>query len=244
MNTLRTPPCHTALRLDRPEWRRKRYCPLLSVCKITTFSGLLQVKPPWNKRITMIFHVFFILHPLLPCQYVRQGLSALFPTFYRHCKTSALFVLPAFHSVPPILRQSPRKGVPEGGNTLRNGVHGNMKKQLFLGKYRILLFALNKTFANSSPCTIPYPESIPLFSPFRKKRQKSKKKHCCTMVKGRCNQTYRTPYYINIEWGVMQPRPWAVWNTGISRLCDDKKNSRDGFAFRSTTLPVPEKKFS
>ena len=168
MNTLRTPPCHTALRLDRPEWRRKRYCPLLSVCKITTFSGLLQVKPPWNKRITMIFHVFFILHPLLPCQYVRQGLSALFPTFYRHCKTSTFFVLPAFHSVPAILRQSPRKGVPERGNTLRNGVHGNMKKQLFLGKYRILLFTLNKTFVNSPPCTIPYPESIPLFSPFRK----------------------------------------------------------------------------
>ena len=146
----------------------------------------------------MIFHVFFILHPLLPCLYVRQGLSALLSTFYKSDNAWRNFVLPAFHSVTAILRDSPRKGVPERGNTLRNGVHGNMKKQLFLGKYRILLFTLNKTFANSPPCTIPYPESIPLFSPFRKKRQKRKKKHCCTMVKGRCNQTYRTPYYINI----------------------------------------------
>ena len=190
----------------------------------------------------MIFHVFFILHPLLPCQYVRQGLSALFPTFYRHCKTSALFVLPAFHSVPPILRQSPRKGVPERGNTLRNGVHGNMKKQLFLGKYCILLFTLNKTFVNSPPCIIPYPESIPLFSPFRKKRQKSKKKHCCTMVKGRCNQTYRTPYYINIV-SEASCSP-VLKRSEIPEFQDYAMIKKNGFAFRSTTLPVPEKKFS
>lgn len=146
----------------------------------------------------MIFHVFFILHPLLPCLYVRQGLSALLSTFYRSDNAWQNFVFPAFHSVTAILRDSPRNGVTERGKTIRNRVQGNMKKQLFLGKYRILLFTLSKTCTNSLSCTIPYPESFPLFSPFRKKRQKSKKKHCCTMVKGRCNQTYRTPYYINI----------------------------------------------
>ena len=147
---------------------RKRRCPLLSVCKITTFSALLQVKPPWNNRITMIFHVFFILHPLLPCLYVRQGLSALLSTFYKSDNAWQNFVLPAFHSVTAILRDSPRNGVTERGKTIRNRVQGNMKKQLFLGKYRILLFRLSKTCANSPLCTIPYPESFPLFSPFRK----------------------------------------------------------------------------
>ena len=110
---------------------RKRCCPLLSVCKITTFSALLQVKPPWNNRITMIFHVFFILHPLLPCLYVRQGLSALLSTFYKSDNTWRNFVFQAFHSVTEILRDSPRNGVTERGKTIRNRVQEIWKNNYF-----------------------------------------------------------------------------------------------------------------
>lgn len=130
---------------------RKRCCSLLSVCKITTFSALLQVKPQGNKRNPTIFSDFFSYHPYLPSQYVRQGLSALLSTFYRSDNAWQNFVFSAFHSVTAILRDSPRNGVTERGKTIRNRVQGNMKKQLFLGKYRILLFTLSKTCTNSPP---------------------------------------------------------------------------------------------